>query len=594
MQPTGRNAPPTPAIGSGAFEDAVGLYGRGQVLEAEAACKSILMATPAHVGALTLAGRIAAECGRLTEAVHLLTTATSAAPHDGGLHRELGKLLIKLGRPRDAVAILHRAIALTPKSPPYDILAVALLGLQLIEEAEAACRKMLNLDSQHAETYITMAECQRRRGDPEEAMRSLQTARQLAPNNVEAMVALADVYIAVGKFPKAAAQYREAIAASARPAAIYMSLAMALKSMGDMTAALEALQVAVSAEPSWAQCHYLLAQTLLEDKQIAEAINRVQIAVSLQPDYIAAHALHGAALAARGEVDAGLARLSAGLRNANSRSECLALLANQLAAAGYRHQAVLCLEKRLESEPEDAAIRHEIAALRGSNPANAPREFVRQLFDDYAEAFDRSLLRGLAYSVPRELAEAVVAASGYGPPWDILDLGCGTGLIGSLFAADARSMVGVDLSERMIARSRERGIYSRLICADLLESLERMPPAIFDLVVAADVFVYVGKLDAVMPAVRRVLRPAGTFAFSAEDLEEGPDADRAHGDAGYWLHSRARYAHRLDYLKGLAAQSEFEIKNVRETRIRFEQGRPVHGWVMVWSASSNQQPSIFC
>src|SRR5262249_25545994 len=136
MQPTGRNAPcpcgsgrkykhcclqrqtstvdivlrhPAPAIGSGGFEDAVGLYGRGQVLEAEAACKFVLRVSPAHVGALRLAAKIAAERGRLTEAVHLLTTATAAAPHDGGLHRELGELQIKLGRPHDALAILHRA-----------------------------------------------------------------------------------------------------------------------------------------------------------------------------------------------------------------------------------------------------------------------------------------------------------------------------------------------------------------------------------------------------------------------------------------------------------------------------------------------------
>src|SRR5689334_15308878 len=110
-----------------------------------------------------------------------------------------------------------------------------------------------------------------------------------------------------------------------------------------------------------------------------------------------------------------------------------------------------------------------------------------------------------------------------------------------------------------------------------------MSSATFDLVVAADVFVYIGDLDAVMSAVRRVLRAAGIFAFSAEDLEKDPDADRAPSDSGYWLHSRARYAHRLDYLNSLAARSGFEIKSVRETRIRFEQGRPVHGWVVVWA-----------
>jgi SAM-dependent methyltransferase len=57
-------------------------------------------------------------------------------------------------------------------------------------------------------------------------------------------------------------------------------------------------------------------------------------------------------------------------------------------------------------------------------------------------------------------------------------------------------------------------------------------PNCYDVVVAGDVFVYVGKLDAVIPAARRALRPGGVLAFSIESAE---DIRAAAGTKDYWL-----------------------------------------------------------
>jgi len=49
--------------------------------------------------------------------------------------------------------------------------------------------------------------------------------------------------------------------------------------------------------------------------------------------------------------------------------------------------------------------------------------------------------------------------------------------------------------------------------------VSREQAASHDVVVAADVFIYVGRIDALCAEVKRILRPRGLFAFSVEALE---------------------------------------------------------------------------
>jgi predicted TPR repeat methyltransferase len=210
---------------------------------------------------------------------------------------------------------------------------------------------------------------------------------------------------------------------------------------------------------------------------------------------------------------------------------------------------------------------------------------VRQLFDASAATFDRELVSKLGYEIPREMVEAIETVAGAGLPrggWDVLDLGCGTGLVGEHIAPHSRRLVGIDLAPKMIERARARNIYTDLICADLLEALteEDARRARYDVMTAADVFIYVGKLDTVIPAIRRVLHPGGLFAFSAEGVEFVSGRERE----DYCLGVMGRYAHGADYLRRLSALYGFSVELWRQSRIRFEHRRPVAGWLTVWRA----------
>ena len=205
-------------------------------------------------------------------------------------------------------------------------------------------------------------------------------------------------------------------------------------------------------------------------------------------------------------------------------------------------------------------------------PAQVPSQSVADLFDRYAGTFDEHLRGKLGYRAPELIAAAVEANRTSGAGMDVLDLGCGTGLCGPLLRPMAKTLVGVDLSPGMIDKARERGVYDRLEVGDLIETLRRSPRA-YDLLVAADVFVYLGDLAPTFEAAAAALRPGGLLVFTVEAATKG---DR------YQLQQASRrYAHSQGYLRRLAGMYGFETCSLTGIEARVDAGRPVSGYLAV-------------
>src|SRR5689334_13345754 len=130
---------------------------------------------------------------------------------------------------------------------------------------------------------------------------------------------------------------------------------------------------------------------------------------------------------------------------------------------GDRAAAIASFQQARAADPQDrhgAAV--QLARLTGQ-VAPMPAGYVRALFDQYAKHYDLSLLEGLDYRGPQLLSDAVMAACSVlgRVAWfgRALDLGCGTGLAGAVFAARVDALVGVDLSAAMIEQARRTDRY---------------------------------------------------------------------------------------------------------------------------------------
>ncbi|MEP9352369.1 methyltransferase domain-containing protein [Xanthobacter sp. KR7-65] len=241
------------------------------------------------------------------------------------------------------------------------------------------------------------------------------------------------------------------------------------------------------------------------------------------------------------------------------------------AAAGDAYGRALALD------PDDRLGAGLRRARLGGEPAQGAMSaaYVRTLFDQYADRFDAALRESLNYRGPELLVEATLracAAVGREPAFGAaLDLGCGTGLAGVLFAPLAARLEGVDLSPAMLEKARALGVYARLEVGEMRAALEAQAEAGLDLVLAADALCYVGDLAPIFRAAHRALAAGGLFAFTLE----------THGGDGVLLRETLRFAHGEAHVRRLAAEAGLALVALEAASTRSEKGVPVPGLVGV-------------
>ena len=243
---------------------------------------------------------------------------------------------------------------------------------------------------------------------------------------------------------------------------------------------------------------------------------------------------------------------------------------------GEHDAAISAFQK---AQASDANDRHG-AGLRlmrlGAEPvAGMPQAYVQTLFDQYAPRFESSLVDELGYCGPALLFKAVlsVRAAARKPALfkRAIDLGCGTGLAAAAFARGVDHFIGVDLSPRMIERSRATGHYAELEVADMLQGLRARVDASADLILAADAMVYVAELAPVFDEAARVLAPGGLLAFTTE----------THGGKGVVIGHGLRYAHGATYVRAAVESAGLKLSLLEDRSARNEDHAPVPGLVAV-------------
>lgn len=259
-------------------------------------------------------------------------------------------------------------------------------------------------------------------------------------------------------------------------------------------------------------------------------------------------------------------------------------LASVLHRLGNFTEAAEVYREWLVYDPGSATARHMLAATSGATaPARAAEEYVRRLFDDFAESFDENLA-SLDYRAPQHVAECVKREALGDGAIDVLDAGCGTGLCGPLLRPLARRMVGVDISAGMIEKARSRGVYDELAIAELCEFM-RARPAAFDVVVSADTLVYFGALEEPLRAARACLRGGGRVIFTLERWAPSPTVGP--GEPSYDLGTHGRYGHCEGYVRAALHGAGFGAIRIDAGILRRERGAEVAGLIVLARAVSH-------
>ena len=249
--------------------------------------------------------------------------------------------------------------------------------------------------------------------------------------------------------------------------------------------------------------------------------------------------------------------------------------------AGDANAAAEAYREVLRIDPADrGGVCVRLAGLGlGETPERAPEAYVATLFDQHSEVFDSLLVDQLGYDVPLLLRERLLEKAP-GPYKRMLDLGCGTGLTAEAVEDFTEHRTGVDMSEGMLEAADGKEIFDEMFLADASGFLDSAEDDRWDLIAATDMLPYLGGLESLFDGVKAHLEPGGVFGFSSETLP-----DEAFEGRDYRVGPHQRFAHRLSYLKDLLAKRHFEVLSDEMIVVRYDEGDPVPGHLIVARAS---------
>lgn len=290
-----------------------------------------------------------------------------------------------------------------------------------------------------------------------------------------------------------------------------------------------------------------LAATFMHHDRFENALMHYDVLLQKEPDNIEYLYNSGVAQMALGHLNEAIILFDHILELESAHTSSLNNLAAIYLKLEQRDKAKEYLKRALDINPQDMISAHMLRALTGDEQATTTPEYAHNLFNNYALYYDQHMKSTLQYSIPQHVAR-VIHQLELPTNTHTLDLGCGTGLTGIVLRERSNRLIGVDISGKMLAQAKEKGIYDNLVEAEINQFLQQNK-ASYDLIIAADVFPYFGELDTLFYTIHQHLKLGGYFIFTTEISA-----------TTFWsLETSARFSHHPDYIQKLAEQNQFKI-----------------------------------
>lgn len=215
----------------------------------------------------------------------------------------LGNLLLKSGRPKEAMDELQEAVRLKPDfTEAHNNLGAVLEDEGRLPEAIEQYRLALDLKPDFEEAHYNLGIALQKTGRLPEAIDQYWQAIQLKPDDAAARDHLGTILEQAGRIPEAEDQFQHALQINPDDAGAHYNLGVALQQTGRLAEATEHYERAVSLYPNDPRMHNNLGVVLQQTGRTAEAIEQYQVALSLQPDNAGTHGNLGLALQTTGRL----------------------------------------------------------------------------------------------------------------------------------------------------------------------------------------------------------------------------------------------------------------------------------------------------
>lgn len=378
---------------------------------------------------------------------------------------------------------------------------------------------------------LRLAETRRAGGDLSEALQLYHKALNLDDNSIEALLGAADIYLSRENFERAELYYKKSFKLNRRIAGAHLNYGILLYRAGRKSEALEEYRQAAALAPETPEISYNLALITKEFGDYEEALGLMFNAHQRAPE--------------QEQFSAGIMETLTELYNINAETALKIAL-------NWR-----------KTEPDNIFSRRILAGMSGvSQNEKDDALYAEKLFNSFADTYDETLshLNPQTINFFKQKHGNVKGA--------VLDLGCGTGMAAAALKNPQAVFDGVDISNQMLEEARKKNVYRNLYQSDILSFLQQNPPALsYSLVLAFDVFCYIGNLAGILQAFK------GTelwFSVEAADFSIVGD---------YYLTPNGRYKHRRSYVETTLKYAGFSEISAYSLILREENGVGVDGFL---------------
>lgn len=574
----------------------------GNFQAAELLLKQVIEIDPFQVDANRFLGIIYAQSGYPEQALTFFGRALNAAPNDGIILSNIGNVLHALKRYSEALSHHEKAITLLPTYPEaYNNKGNTLYDLGRYEEALFFYEKAISLAPNYAQAYGNRGNTLLKLKRHVEALTSHDTSLTISPNEPQAWMNKANSLFEIKRFSEAITNYSKAIELNPNYAEAWSGRANTYSQMERYQDAVSDYDRAIQLNPNYAEAFLNKGGVLFTLDRSREAIDCFDAAIRIDPNYVLAWSNMGGILNQLGQYDESIKCYERGI-SIDPKNPVIHKNKGELLHKLRKYEEALsCFDTALVLSPTDADLHYKIgltnralrrysdaihnfenainlnytpredaefvlSALKSENfSTQMPKSYTASLFNQFAENFDEHLLNALKYQSPRITLSILKPYLQNG--LKILDLGCGTGLMGGALKPYAEKIIGVDISKNMLRKAEETGAYSELVEDDIHDFTAKCREK-FNLIVSTDVFIYIGDLATIFKNIEPLMEKSGLLSFT---VEKGLNKD-------FFLSPETlRYSHNKQYIEQLIASHSFSILNIVDSPIRENNGVHVDG-----------------
>ena len=563
------------------LSSAIQSYSSGQFDQAERLFRQVLDLNPTEGQALYFLGIIALSKGIADEACRLLYEATLSEPQNKDFSYSLAVALQETSKLDEA---LNRYLKIADMPEAQNNMGNIYRQTGELEKASAAFDKAIQINPKMVWAYVNKALLERQKGNQKQAEELLEKALQIEPDFVQALYQLSVQNRLNNNFNKSLQLIEKAIKINKNIDSVWVEYGKVLNALNRPEDALNAFEKAIELNRFCADAYFEKA-LILEKKDPYLAEEEYRNVLRIDPNNISAYNNLGALLYRQNRIVEALEmyrsvfiikpddvsaafNLAIALEDMDNFEEAAGLYFKILGQKQLETQVHLRLANMLpkwfeqdekkaknyadgwvKNFPDNPLAIHTNDALNGkTSTEDIDFAYTQMFYNAFADSYEDKM-KLLKCQIPNLIADKIKNETFK----NVLDLGCGTGACGLFLKKQSENLVGVDISQNMVQKAEEKHVYDTLLARDISDFLQNTKDH-FDLVIAADVFCYINKLNNILKEIHDVLTPSGKFIFTVE---------KAMSDTTQ-IQSSGRYQHS-------AKETEKELKDAGFTDIKFEE-----------------------